>query len=176
MKVIFLKDVKGKGKKGDVKNVADGYAHNFLLKQGLAVEASNTNVKTLEAQKTDISTVGGTPANGQFDVDSSGIKIQIGANGNQTLDVTINDMGKDKLGTEAGLKLQDIDVKDFATNSFEDQLQAIDDAISQVSEERSQLGAWQNRLDHTINNLNTSSENLTAAESRIRDVDYALAA
>lgn len=51
MKVIFLKDVKGKGKKGDVKNVSDGYAQNFLLKQGLAVEASNTNVKTLEAQK-----------------------------------------------------------------------------------------------------------------------------
>ena len=38
------------------------------------------------------------------------------------------------------------------------------------------LGAIQNRLDHTINNLGTSSENLTAAESRIRDVDYALAA
>ncbi|WP_318506496.1 50S ribosomal protein L9 [Bacillus sp. T3] len=51
MKVIFLKDVKGKGKKGEVKNVADGYAQNFLLKQGLAVEASNTNVSTLENQK-----------------------------------------------------------------------------------------------------------------------------
>ncbi|MBO9131348.1 50S ribosomal protein L9 [Bacillus sp. 165] len=51
MKVIFLKDVKGKGKKGEVKNVADGYAHNFLLKQGLAVEANNANVKTLEAKK-----------------------------------------------------------------------------------------------------------------------------
>lgn len=51
MKVIFLKDVKGKGKKGEMKNVADGYAHNFLLKQGLAVEANNANVKTLEAQK-----------------------------------------------------------------------------------------------------------------------------
>ena len=51
MKVIFLKDVKGKGKKGEVKNVADGYAHNFLLKQGLAIEANNANVKTLEAQK-----------------------------------------------------------------------------------------------------------------------------
>ena len=34
MKVIFLKDVKGKGKKGEVKNVPDGYAHNFLLKKG----------------------------------------------------------------------------------------------------------------------------------------------
>jgi large subunit ribosomal protein L9 len=51
MKVIFLKDVKGKGKKGEVKNVADGYAQNFLIKQGLAIEASQTNVSTLEGQK-----------------------------------------------------------------------------------------------------------------------------
>ncbi|KAB2491488.1 50S ribosomal protein L9 [Priestia endophytica] len=51
MKVIFLKDVKGKGKKGETKNVADGYAHNFLLKQGLAVEATNSNVKQMDAQK-----------------------------------------------------------------------------------------------------------------------------
>jgi large subunit ribosomal protein L9 len=51
MKVIFLKDVKGKGKKGEVKNVADGYAHNFLLKQGLAVEANPSSVSSLNAQK-----------------------------------------------------------------------------------------------------------------------------
>ncbi|WP_456272888.1 50S ribosomal protein L9 [Bacillus sp. AK031] len=51
MKVIFLKDVKGKGKKGEVKNVADGYAHNFLIKQGLAVEATNSSVSQLEGQK-----------------------------------------------------------------------------------------------------------------------------
>ncbi|WP_409290858.1 50S ribosomal protein L9 [Peribacillus sp. SCS-26] len=51
MKVIFLKDVKGKGKKGEVKNVADGYAQNFLLKQGLAVEATNSAVATLNGQK-----------------------------------------------------------------------------------------------------------------------------
>ncbi|ETI66866.1 50S ribosomal protein L9 [Neobacillus vireti] len=51
MKVIFLKDVKGKGKKGEVKNVADGYAQNFLIKQGLAIEASNSNISTLEGQK-----------------------------------------------------------------------------------------------------------------------------
>lgn len=52
----------------------------------------------------------------------------------------------------------------------------INTAIQSVSSERSKLGANQNRLDHTINNLGTSAENLTAAESRIRDVDYAEAA
>ncbi|TDL32042.1 50S ribosomal protein L9 [Jeotgalibacillus sp. S-D1] len=51
MKVIFLQDVKGKGKKGEVKNVADGYAHNYLLKNNLAVEASAGNVNQLDAQK-----------------------------------------------------------------------------------------------------------------------------
>lgn len=51
MRVIFLKDVKGKGKKGEVKNVADGYAQNFLLKQGLAVEANQAAISTLNAQK-----------------------------------------------------------------------------------------------------------------------------
>ncbi|MFC0296075.1 50S ribosomal protein L9 [Geobacillus jurassicus] len=51
MKVIFLKDVKGKGKKGEIKDVADGYANNFLFKQGLAIEATPANIKALEAQK-----------------------------------------------------------------------------------------------------------------------------
>ena len=51
MKVIFLQDVKGKGKKGEVKNVADGYAHNFLIKKGLAVEATSANIRALEGQK-----------------------------------------------------------------------------------------------------------------------------
>ncbi|MFE3977750.1 MULTISPECIES: flagellin [unclassified Priestia] len=55
-------------------------------------------------------------------------------------------------------------------------IKTISSAIETVSGERAKLGAFQNRLDHTINNLSTSSENLTAAESRIRDVDYALAA
>jgi flagellin len=49
----------------------------------------------------------------------------------------------------------------------------IDNAIKNVSTQRSNLGAYQNRLEHTIANLNTSSENTTAAESRIRDVDMA---
>lgn len=51
MKVIFLKDVKGKGKKGEVKNVADGYAHNYLIKNGYATEATSGNMKSLDNQK-----------------------------------------------------------------------------------------------------------------------------
>ncbi|WP_308636642.1 flagellin N-terminal helical domain-containing protein [Paenibacillus silvisoli] len=52
-------------------------------------------------------------------------------------------------------------------------IKVIDDSMATVSSERSKLGAFQNRLEHTINNLQTSSENLTASESRIRDVDMA---
>ena len=51
MKVIFLKDVKGKAKKGDVKNVPDGYARNYLLKNNLAEEATSGNLKALDAKK-----------------------------------------------------------------------------------------------------------------------------
>ncbi|MDR4139175.1 50S ribosomal protein L9, partial [Bacillus cereus] len=51
MKLIFLKAVKGKGNKGEVKNVPDGYANNFLLKQGVAAEATNSSMKTLDAEK-----------------------------------------------------------------------------------------------------------------------------
>ncbi|RXJ02823.1 50S ribosomal protein L9 [Anaerobacillus alkaliphilus] len=51
MKVIFLEDVKGKGKKGEVKNVSEGYARNFLLPNKLAAEASAGNLKTLEVKK-----------------------------------------------------------------------------------------------------------------------------
>lgn len=51
MKVIYLQDVKGSGKKGEVKNVADGYARNMLLPKGLAVEATPENMNKLEGQK-----------------------------------------------------------------------------------------------------------------------------
>lgn len=51
MKVIFLKDVKGKGKKGEVKDVSDGYARNYLLKNNLAEEATPGNLKALEGKK-----------------------------------------------------------------------------------------------------------------------------
>lgn len=100
--------------------------------------------------------------------------FQIGANEGQQLTVSIDSMAAKDLGA-ADLKINALDVTAFGTagKSFDDQLGAIDEAINQVSTQRSSLGAVQNRLDHTINNLGTSAENLTAAESRIRDVDMA---
>jgi large subunit ribosomal protein L9 len=51
VKVILLQDVKGTGKKGEIKNVSDGFARNFLIGKGLAVEATNANLNKLEGQK-----------------------------------------------------------------------------------------------------------------------------
>jgi large subunit ribosomal protein L9 len=51
MKVIFLKDVKGQGKKGEIKDLSEGYVRNFLLPRGLVKEATEGNIKVLEAQK-----------------------------------------------------------------------------------------------------------------------------
>jgi len=96
-----------------------------------------------------------------------GIKFQIGANGveDQQVKLSVEDM------SSTGLK-----VKDISVASQEDANAAIaliDDAINTVSGTRADLGALQNRLEHTVNNLGVTSENLTAAESRIRDVDMA---
>jgi flagellin len=78
------------------------------------------------------------------------------------------------LTDDTSLSVGGIDISNQA--AADSAITEISDAIESVSAERSKLGAYQNRLDHTINNLGTSAENLTAAESRIRDVDYALAA
>lgn len=91
--------------------------------------------------------------------------IHIGANIGQTLTIGINNMTADGLGV-SGVEISSQTDADTA-------IATIDDAIKKLSEERSQLGAWQNRLEHTIANLNNARENLQAAESRIRDVDMA---
>ncbi|MGQ9008181.1 flagellin Hag [Bacillus stercoris] len=99
--------------------------------------------------------------------ETDGFTFQIGANAGQQLTVNIDSMSSTALGVNA------LDVTDFANTPFDTQLESIDTAINNVSKQRAKLGAVQNRLEHTINNLGASSENLTAAESRIRDVDMA---
>lgn len=95
--------------------------------------------------------------------------IHIGANENQTTNVGINAMD----ATSLGLKTNGVNISVMTAKSAESAITTIETAITSVSSERSKLGAVQNRLEHTINNLGTSSENLTASESRIRDVDMA---
>ncbi|QGQ93522.1 flagellin [Paenibacillus psychroresistens] len=94
-----------------------------------------------------------------------GVVFQIGANRGQTIGFGIGDM------RTAALGLATVDVS--TASSASKALDTLDSAIKNVSSQRSKMGAVQNRLEHTINNLNTASENLTAAESRIRDVDMA---
>ncbi|SHK39174.1 flagellin [Anaerobranca californiensis DSM 14826] len=92
-------------------------------------------------------------------------KIHIGANEGQSLEISIGNM------TAIGLEVNDLEIKN--QESADKAISTIDDAIETLSKERSQLGAWQNRLEHTIKNLDNAAENLQAAESRIRDVDMA---
>jgi flagellin len=111
------------------------------------------------------------------DFANTALNFQVGANPNQIISLTIGNMSAASLGvalvsdeTATGLDISS------ASASFASVISSIDAAIQTVSNERAKLGAYQNRLEHTINNLGTSAENLTAAESRIRDVDYALVA
>lgn len=96
-----------------------------------------------------------------------GLTLQIGANESQTMSFSIQDMSARSLGVD-GNKI-DLSTQDAAKTA----MTTIDEAIKKVSQTRGGLGALQNRLEHTISNLDTSSENLQTAESRIRDVDMA---
>ena len=98
---------------------------------------------------------------------SKGVKLQIGANEGQTMEFTIDDMSAAALGVDG--KKVDLSNQDGASEATT----TIDAAIKKVSAQRSQLGAVQNRLEHTIANLDNVVENTTSAESRIRDTDMA---
>ena len=93
------------------------------------------------------------------------LKIQAGANAGQTIDLTMNDMSADAIGI--------IDASIATRDEADASISTLDAAIKSVSMERSRLGAYQNRMEHAYNvNVNTA-ENVTAAESRIRDADIA---
>ena len=93
-------------------------------------------------------------------------KLQVGALQGQTMDLKIKTAVSAK-----GLGVSAIKVSTNADAGAA--MKSIQDAIESVSKQRSQLGAIQNRLEHTINNLDTNAENTQAAESRIRDTDMA---
>lgn len=99
------------------------------------------------------------------DYKDKGLKIQVGANSGQNIEVFIGEVNSSSLG---------LDNLSIATREeAEKSLSELDKALNKTSQERSRLGAYQNRLEHAYNVTMNTAENLTAAESRIRDADIA---
>ncbi|TCI73441.1 flagellin [Exiguobacterium sp. SH0S7] len=130
---------------------------------------SNVNFDKLGFSFTANSSLSATSFDGTADstitVATAAAKFQIGANSNQTIDLSIKNMD----ATALNIVSNDILTKESAQTA----ITSLDAAIKSVSDERANLGSVQNRLEHTINNLNVGAENLQAAESRVRDVDMA---
>jgi flagellin len=165
--------------------VADGALGNVgdMLQRvrDLAVQASNGTLTdsqraNLDAEVQQVLTeIGKTGTDTEFNgikvlagsvaTAASAVTLQVGANGNQTIAFTIATVSTSDLG------ISGIAVSTAASASAA--IASLDAAIRTVTTNRATLGAIQNRLEHTINRLGMTSENLQAAESRIRDADMA---
>ena len=124
--------------------------------------------KEVDELATEISRIAtSTSYNGFKMIDKTGknVTLQIGPTKDEKLSIAHQDMTAKTLGV-SGLKMSTV-------NSANSAITAISKAINTVSTYRATLGAKQNRLEHTINNLKVTSENVTSAESRIRDTDMA---
>ncbi|WP_071393510.1 flagellin N-terminal helical domain-containing protein [Bacillus tuaregi] len=156
--------------------------HDILQRmRELAVQSSNdtnTDEDRAELQKEVaqlIEEVDRIGKNTQFNTkdilaEDQSLDINIGSNEGQALTIEWKAQTSEALGEDA-IDISAIDLSD--KDGAQSGIKLLDEAIASVSASRAQMGAYQNRLEHSINNLNTSSENLTAAESRIRDVDMA---
>lgn len=144
---------------------------------GTYTDTARTNIKAeidaLNAEITRIATTtkfnGETPLNPKADGQGKATNLTffIGASSDKTNAMTV----AQKSMTAGALKVDKIEVK-TTTAAFK-AMASVDAAIEAVSSYRATLGAAQNRLEHTVNNLKVTSENITSAESRIRDTDMA---
>jgi flagellin len=174
-------------------------SHNILQRmRELAVQAANDTNKDTDRQKikdellelkaeldrigTQTQFNGKVLLNGTFSGTGNSLVFHIGANKDQTIKLAIGDMRASQIfskiqpgGTALNITtaIKKLSIAASGQAAAEALIAAVDKAIDEVSSQRSTLGATQNRLEHTINNLQTAAENLTAAESRIRDVDMA---
>lgn len=160
---------------------ADGNINSFTATFGtefpddLEVKEVKDNEVTLKAShgfemKLDLSAIAesGNGTIGALTIDATGIgpmRLQIGSNEGQILEVRIPEISLKNMG------IKDLDVSTEA--GAKDALSRMSGAIAYVSSVRSRLGAYQNRLESTVNSLDITSENMTAAYSRIMDVDMA---
>ena len=150
----------------------------------LSVQAANdTNATSdreaitteLQALRQEISRIADTTKfNGKNLINSAAsqtsLNIQVGANAGEKIVLSLTAMTASAIGVTSGVVS---DVAKGTTGDANSLTSAIDAALVKVSTQRAKFGALQNRLEHTIKNVDNTSENLQAAESRIRDVDMA---
>ena len=142
--------------------------------------ANNTEFNTQKLLNGSFGVSIATPASAT--TSAAGAKVfHIGANSGQAINLSIKTMTADALGVNVVTAVTSLatagtigaGINLTTQTNADNSISVIDSAIKRVSETRASLGAVQNRLEHTINNLGATSENLTAAESRIRDTDMA---
>lgn len=157
---------------------------NLLKQAGLDYTVTLTDSKTPDGDKSfyaqkvvaeadaDEIEIGKTTAGAGLGSDKltgtgKGLTFQIGANGveDQRVTLSVGDMSSTSIGVGGA----DVSTQDAANKAID----MVDSAVKTVSMQRAGLGALQNRLEYTVNNLTTTNENLTAAESQIRDTDMA---
>jgi len=152
--------------------------HDMLQRMSeLAIKAANGTNKSddrsyidaeVQALKTEIDRVADTTEFNEQNLLKGSFKnkaLQVGASSGQEISISINKMNASGIGIGA------VDTKTSA--NAKSAIETIKTAIASVSQQRSDLGAIQNRLEHTINNLDNVVENTTSAESQIRDTDMA---
>ena len=191
--------LKGSNTTDQAAKLASAIAANSTLKAKYTATSSGDSItlkqKTGQESMVDLTATSNVNGKSNFQV-----ALQVGANSNQSMTVDINDMrslaikvsGTTASGTVTasnGIEASYVATKNVTNGTTNDSVEyaldvsshekataaisVLSDAIESVSAERSKIGAYTNRLEHTVNNLTTSSENMTAAESRIRDVDMA---
>ena len=143
---------------GMLRNVIKGM--DVVLGQNFGIDPTwNPNTKQLEF------TANGKNSSGYLHVVDNRTELQIGANQGQTINVSVGQLDT------TGLEIDDVYIVDMAL--AQRAVTKIDKAIEKINATRATVGAQINRLEYTIQNLQTARENLTAAESRIRDLDMA---
>lgn len=153
----------------DISNVQDGtqLVEAIIKQAGSKVEGANlsANGATLNIESVDKGANSFVKVEDGAKNEGFEATFQVGANSNQTISISIGDMRADALGVKS------VDLT--TAEGSQEATATIQAAIEKVSTERAGLGAVQNRLEYTISNLDNTTENLTSAESTLRDVDMA---
>lgn len=151
------------------------------IKQGGTITITDNNGKSIkfslkgEIDTNNTDTSIGTVSANDIEISGKEISLQVGANtsDSQTLKVKIENVSTKSLGLEGDTITKMAKEGKKGTDAANTMIKSLDKALERVNTSRANLGAMQNRLETTASNLTTSNENLTAAESRIRDVDVA---